>query len=381
MAKTLILHIGDPKTGSALLQEVLFERRFTSPERRIDYPPRLNAAFLANTLRRVGVADQKPAEFAALAEWARASSGEVLVVSADQFGQIAPSEVLAAFQDHLPELVPTLRVIAYTLPHADRFLGTFSQKVKVGQYGLTMESLFDEMDKSGDLTSHARFAGWREVFGDRFTLRPFVAAELRDGDVVADFFGLILGDAPFTVGKEVLANQPLPAEILAGLSVVHRILDRQGLSDGTMHNIGTRMGRLFVDSGKKGTEIGLDRALFKRLNDRCRPDAKAVDQDFFGKPVLASALDQSARAAKSTPPDLSPQSQFKAPILRALRLRAQSLAKEVRAHPGIWTSRFKQEVGRTTAADPNAGLSEAEASHIQTVETLLAQIVDLMTQD
>ena len=96
-SKSLILHIGDPKTGSSSIQQALFQRRVECETVSIDYPPKLNAIQLANSIRREAKTDEIESRFRAAADWLEASHADVAVLSAEQFASIDPVEVNAVF--------------------------------------------------------------------------------------------------------------------------------------------------------------------------------------------------------------------------------------------------------------------------------------------
>ena len=50
MARSLVLHIGDPKTGTSSIQEVLLHKLWQSPKVTLTYPDQLNSFPLANAI-------------------------------------------------------------------------------------------------------------------------------------------------------------------------------------------------------------------------------------------------------------------------------------------------------------------------------------------
>ena len=143
MTKSLVLHIGDPKTGSSSIQEVLRHKLWESSQATLNYPDQLNSFPLANALSDPKQADQRAERWGRLAEWLRASQADVAVVSAEQFFRVDPMVLLDTLTDFLPEYVENLRVIAYVRPHAGRLVSAFMQRCKAGLYQGDMETFFD----------------------------------------------------------------------------------------------------------------------------------------------------------------------------------------------------------------------------------------------
>jgi hypothetical protein len=98
MVKSLVLHIGDPKTGSSSIQEVLRAGLFQSPEVKVDSPGQLNSFPLANALSDKGQLQFREPRYKKLAEWLASSDADVGVISAEQFFRVDPSAVLLALQ-------------------------------------------------------------------------------------------------------------------------------------------------------------------------------------------------------------------------------------------------------------------------------------------
>ena len=89
----LVLHIGDPKTGSSSIQQALFQRKVQCEAVSLDYPAKLNAIQLANCMRRQGQRSYLDARFKEAAAWLNASQADVAVLSAEQFSSVKAPEV------------------------------------------------------------------------------------------------------------------------------------------------------------------------------------------------------------------------------------------------------------------------------------------------
>ena len=382
MTKKLVLHIGDPKTGSTSIQQVLFQRQFDCPSRAVDYPKRLTESPLVSVLKDKKKASQQPKEFGDLAEWARASPADVIVLSSEQFSSVSSQKTLDAFNKYLPDLTPTMQVVAYVRPHVSRFVSYYVQATKVGWYFDDMESYFDNMNgKNGKnaLIYSNRFQNWRDTFGDRFTLRPMIRDEMFKNDVVEDFLNLALDNAPFSVLGSTETNIALPLETLSGLRILQKVLRNQGANDVTRHRVGRQINALASAAGLgKGTRVKVTKALYARALEACRQDAERLDRDFFGKSVMLKALERAADDAAEDQVGAEAQQFFDRAEAKEIRRNARALAKKLQDFPGVWGGKFQRDIGQRPSLGSKNLLTEAKQTHIREVEKLLADTVALI---
>ena len=376
----LILHIGDPKTGSSSIQQVLFRRKVECLTRSYDYPARLSAARVAKTLRRKSRSSDRSTEFSVLAQWATASRADVAIVSAEQFSMVNAAVVRDTFQEYLPDFASSMRVIAYARPHVSRFISEYTQRTKVGQLSTDLESFLGEMTKNKGLLFSDRFHAWRGAFGDRFILRPMSRDDLYQGDVVADFLNFALDNAPFRILQATEANISLPLESLAGLRFVHKILRKNDVSAATRHWLGSRINTLTTAKAQgKGTKVRVSRAIYSRLRDHCLLDAETLDRKFFSHPAMVSALDRAAEDTSIEHQDADARLFFEPQVIRTLRADAASLASLLAEFPGVWKDQFLRDNGQTEKHGQNDIRSAAEVAHVYEVEEMLGKIVAVIT--
>jgi hypothetical protein len=379
MATSLVLHIGDPKTGTSSIQEVLRHKLWHSPSATLAYPEQLNSFPLANALSDPKQADQRAARWGRFAEWLRATEADVAVVSAEQFFRVDPNVLLEALTEFVPEYVPTLRVIAYVRPHANRMVSAFMQRSKAGLFQGDMATFFDRTKGEQLLHYAPRFERWRATFGDRFTLRPMIRSQLRDGDVVSDFLDFSLKGAPFEIRSVTAANTSLPLEFLAGLSDVQSILRRNKIAPGTRHSVGDHIGRALMSGHPgAGTRLQISQTLYQDLKAHCQGDAEQLDREFFGQPLMAQALEEAGRDATQANQDARPQAHFPDPVIQVLHQRARRLVAMFRKRPTAWTVAFERDIGQRPPAADGKSPPPLIKAHIDKVNAVLADIADLI---
>ncbi|MEO8243064.1 MAG: hypothetical protein ABI832_12200, partial [bacterium] len=375
----LTLHIGDPKTGTSSIQGALFNRRFECDSKTLDYPATLSAFMLANTLKKRRRASQKDQRFADIAAWLAASKADVAVISAEQFSTVDPATVLQAFQEFIPDHAESMRVVAYARPHVSRFLSAYAQRTKVGTLFSDLDSFFSEEKNANLLNFHSRFLKWRDLVGDRFVLRPMVRPELLDGDVVADFLGIVLEGAPFRILGEAESNSSLPMEPLSGLRLVHQVLRKFEIGEGTRQAVGSKITTFVAAAGNKGTKLQPSKALYAKLADYCMADAEKLDRDFFGKPIMVSALVAAEKEAVDGNYSGQAKDFYPAEVVKVLRGHGRKLAKLFQTQPGIWDAAFRRERGQIAPLSPDEQTPEQASAFVGRVNDTLAELAVVLT--
>lgn len=375
MAKSLVLHIGDPKTGSSSIQEVLRNRLWESPTVSVSYPDQLNSFPLANALSVPKQAEHREARFTQLANWLSKSDVDVAVVSAEQFFRVNPEVLLETLNAYLPAYVPTLRIVAYVRPHASRLISAFMQRSKAGLYQGDMATFFERTQGENLLRYAPRFEAWREVFGDRFTLRPMIREHLRAGDVVSDFLNFALKGAPFTLRGLVEANTSLPVEHLAGLREVQAILKRNSIPMGTRHSVGDHVGRTLARTQPAaGTRLQMSQSLYEDVKAFCMSDAEALDEMFFKAPLMVQALDAARSEVAVSEQETVARVYYSEDAVQALRKSARTLVTMFKKRPAVWTMAFEREIGQRLSLDGQKPPPPPVRQHIERVNATLAEI-------
>ncbi len=378
-AKSLVLHIGDPKTGSSSIQEVLRNRLYETDIVQVDYPDQLNSFPLANALWDKKQMVHRDARWARLGEWLKASTADVAIVSAEQFFRVDPEVLLQTLNDFVPELAGSVRIVAYVRPHANRLLSAYMQRTKAGLFQGDMKTFFERSKKEDLLSYSARFQHWRDTFGQRFTLRPMIRDQLRDGDVVTDFLDYALKGQAFRLRGTVAANTSLSLECLAGLREVQAVLRRNEIAIGTRHSVGDHVGRsLAGPSTSKGTTLQLPQGLYDEVKAFCAEDAAALDAAFFDKPLMTSALAQAGQDAVSDRQILLAKDCYSDETLQALRKTGRQLVTLFKKRPVAWTVAFERDIGQRPLPEDKAPPAPPVLAHIEKVDALLADLARLV---
>ena len=138
--KRLVIHAGDPKTGSSSIQQVLFDGAWSAPGSSLAYPGVLNAIPLADALRGELPPPRARRQIAQSAEWLAAQTADVAVFSAEHFAFVEPDTLREALPRLLGETGRQVTVLAYVRPHLPRLLSTFAQRVKTRGLELDFEA-------------------------------------------------------------------------------------------------------------------------------------------------------------------------------------------------------------------------------------------------
>lgn len=337
MINELIIHLGDTKTGSTSIQRALVQRAYAVPGTEILYPGKNHHNVLVRSLIRVANFSQREKRFRAVYQKLSRSTAAYGIISAEHF-QFADPEIFArTVEEYWPGLRDKMRLVAYVRPHHEKLLSSFSERVKLGHVRSSFEDFFQGVSESAQLDYLPRFSKWRDVFGDRFTLRPFVRSALVQGDVVTDFFRYVLGHENFKITGEVTANSSLTLPQLALLRRMHdvladRVADDPTTSKGSIFDARAAFGRVlneYVEQQKLGTEgdkLLVPKGMTAAITDRYARDAAALDAEFFDAQPMSDALSQIERKTTAKSQSLDADDYFQPETLAVINVFANLMA-------------------------------------------------------
>lgn len=373
----LVLHIGDPKTGTSSIQYALHSQLVDCPTQRIELWRQRNAIALANALKPAQAA-HRDERYAEVRDWAQTSAADTLVISSEFYAQTDPVLLQQVLATYLPDHAATVRVIAYVRPHVSRSLAAFIQQTKTGQL-FSSYTAFMEPGAGFRIAITPRFLSWRAQFGDRFTLRPFIREELRDQDTVADFCGLALGDAPFRLTQPVQENVALSTRALSGLKLVQRRLKACGVGPIARAFLGGALSNDYLPQGRVGGEKpALNQATAQALAARFEPDARAMDDAFFARPLMQEALAQSLRTANGPLIDLRPVRYFTPQNRNALKRMGEDLAGCFQKAPQVWSDHHSIRHGQMTPTPKQQQRFAKKADFLAQMDRRLGEIADIL---
>ena len=342
----LVLHIGDPKTGTTSIQRALNEGLVDCGDRRVLPWRTANPTFMANCLLS-GDETQIAAHYTEMRDWLVGREDDLKVLSSEAFGSVPPRKLRQVLSQHLPKYSESARVIAYVRPHSSRFLAAFIQRTKTGHLDRPLGEFLERMGKEeGTLRYSKRFLEWRRVFGDSFSLRPFVRSELCNQDVVTDFYRELLGDESFSVSRPVEENVSVTTRALSGILLMHRRLLQTGGRMGEQRAVGAYVANHLLLTGPvKGAKPKLDRENAEKLLTAYRKDAQRLDQEFFLRPIMEESLESSLEDAADEAVDLDPTIHFTPSEKMALERLAEEAARTFLKHPRICIQHFRHVRG------------------------------------
>lgn len=352
MIKDLVVHIGDPKTGTSSIQKALQQGACHCDSKVIVPQRELNASALANSLNPNRGEEQKRVRarerlFTQKAEWARENDGDIGVISAEFFAGVAPQDLDAALKEYLPDYAERVRIIAYVRPHAARALSGYAQRLKTGSYVGSLDEFVKRLPKVHLVRYAPRFGAWQDYYGDRFTLRPFVRGEMYEGDVVPDFFREVLEGRAFTLDELPSTNESLALEELTVLQRLQARFIEQGVPKFLRLALGAALGRAFAAQTQRYRgKLKLDRANAQVLHEAFLEDARELDRRFFGKELMEGELGRALKTAVPEPSRMDIQSFYTSEQLALLDRIADALAALVRDRPHAWRNEYQRRNGQ-----------------------------------
>ncbi|MFW8637122.1 hypothetical protein [Cribrihabitans pelagius] len=378
MIQDLLIHTGDPKTGTSSIQAVLNAGAWRCGTARLVPQQHLNNAPLANALRQTAGADFVQAQFGGLRDWFSASEGGTGVISTEFLARRSPHRLQKVLETYFPGL--PVRTISYVRPHASRAVSAYGQRLKTGSFDGTLPEFCRFITTVPTLYYARRFPAWRAVFGSGMILRPFVRSALRDGDAVSDFFYHALGTGGFELLPLETVNEALSVAELAGLRLVQQTLRGQELADHHRLAVGGALQRkLSAAPGRSGEKPALDQASASHLLEAFREDARALDSQFFGQPVLEEELLRSHRTASPAAQDFSPEAHFLPRQRTGLENAVTGIAALIRKMPKAWRQEYQVSVSQRDPEDIE-NRSPAHSQNAKAVWELLDEITAILAQ-
>lgn len=351
MVGEIVFHLGDCKTGTTSVQGTLASGDWTTRSGDIVYPARVNHIPLAKTL---SVPAEKPKEatrFAAVRRAFAQSDAAHGVISAEHFEFVDPEEVARAIETHLSDYAGRIRLIAYVRPHADRLVSTFAERAKKGLFMGSLEDMHDELVASRLLFYTPRFQRWRTLFGEAFTLRPFLRDRLWREDVVQDFFKFVMGGDGFEITRPTTRNESLSVEDIAMMRAIHTMI-RKRYSGPQVRQAQRAFGWYMADllgqtPLKDGTKPRLHRDLAARVVETYAEDAAALDAAFFDGAPMSRALAAAPDKAVERPQSFVAKDHFSPAERRQFRVWTKLLMRVMAAGPDhfAWAVRPPEQRG------------------------------------
>ncbi len=346
MVKELLFHIGDHKTGSTSIQQALVRRECVCDSVSLAYPvgkSRLHHKVAADTLSRKDKRPRRKRAFNTIARRMERQEADIGIVSAESFETVKPKALDNAIKRFFPDHAETARVIAYVRPHADRIVSSYTQVLKLGNFTGTLEDFARHSEKTGRYIYTPRFEAWRELFGDRFELRPMIRDRLYQGDVVKDFLSYVLRTTDFTMKDSVGANESLSLSDVVMLRAYHRMPKLGQRKVDVRGKAGWHFARVLAELPTEDrTRLGIHKSLMDQIETTYRADAEALDAAFFDGTPMAEALDRSHGKALPEAQSLELADYFDADAMRLIPLFAAVTDDLLARQPKDWQGYFRK---------------------------------------
>jgi len=363
MVKEIVFHLGDPKTGTTSIQEVLATGNWRSDGADLLYTAPINHLPLAATLHDPAQFSRREERFTRLRRELEASGAETAVISAELFDIVDPALLRETLERYLPDHAGKVRLVAYVRPHAERLVSAYAERVKQGIFHKSLEAFHQQMKRQRRLFYAPRCSAWRTVFDARYCLRPMIRAHLKNGDVVQDFMDIVLRGRPFTIPRATAHNESLALEDLAMLRALRLPAGAPPALVRARQSLGWNFAReLAQRPPARRSRLRLHKALAADVIATYRADAVALDTAFFGgRAVLGAALAAAADTAVEQPQSIRARDHFTPGELRLIRVWAGLVQQMMRHAPETLPGHFRarQEARLRTAASARQEVGQA----------------------
>ncbi|MEY8881341.1 hypothetical protein [Donghicola sp. XS_ASV15] len=352
MIKNLVFHIGDPKCGSTAIQAAMRKNACVPEKTTLVSQPETNASVLANVIAK-GNQQRIKRLLNAKRAWCESNTADVGIISAEFFERVAPAQFDAALKEHLPEYSQDVRAIAYVRSHSGRLISGYAQRIKTGAFTGNLDEFTGIMCGGTLLQYHPRFLGWKKLLQERFTLRPFMYGELKSNDIVDDFFSHLLGGERYKLESVEPSNESLSLEELSGLLIVQEGLIQGGVPKHLRLPLGAAVARqLSGKSNRLWTKLRLDKRNAEKMYARFKDDARALDAEFFQRPLMESELLRAIETSIETPQSLNASQFFSDRKIKKLREASERISQFSAEDMKSWHKEYQVETGQLSGERP-----------------------------
>ncbi|MEQ8653064.1 MAG: hypothetical protein RIC87_11430 [Kiloniellales bacterium] len=310
MVKSLIVHVGDAKTGSTTLQDVLFNTLYKCQDLSIIYTKKKNMNKLGHHLVQQSLYsdDRIVEEWRATGDYFNRRDSDVGVISGESLSPVDPGRLKSILYRLFDINKKSLKIVCYIRPHCDALISRYSQHIKTGQFTGSISQYYDISKQR--LRYEARLQQWKSTFGDSFSVYMFERGALFDEDIVKDFFRRAIGSNSFVLDGVTYKNLSLNLKQLSLCKYYYENLIGPCLKK-------TRRLRLYpkpylkIDEvlapaqmhGGYGEKVRIHRSLWQRMRVDLADDAENVDRILAMNHSMLRALE--AHESKVVPSEVS----------------------------------------------------------------------------
>ena len=347
MTRSLIVHLGDHKTGSTSIQQALAGQHFQSPKCKILFP-RLQKGLVHHnnivwSLIRPKQAEKRLPQFTALEQVIRESDADAAVFSAENLERVPPKVLRKTLEETMPDLLEDARLLVYVRPHAERLISSYAERIKQGLFMGSLLEFFEETREAGEFFYLGRLKRWAKVFPGQLTVRPMIRSELHKGDVVEDFFRFVTQGKPVKLKARPETNEKLCIEDLSILLELQKYVKHLNRPSEPVRSLGWRVGRMLAASREiPGTPLGLDADLAAQVQGCYSEDARMMDEMFFDGTPLSDRL---AAAVQQATPETRPvgiEHHFDADTTALIRAWLELITRIYEVDPEGWRPYFQK---------------------------------------
>lgn len=334
MIKNLCIHIGDHKSGTTSIQTALVDPSLKVDGRSVCYPSRRSHNGIAKHIVTKNNSVFLEKRLAAIALDFQNSDAEWGFLSAEEFEGFHAKTLNDVIKKWFPDHLDTVKIVAYVRPHAQRLVSNYAEDVKIGCFTGNLRDYFHHEISTKRFIYTPRFKSWRQVFGERFYLRPMVRDQLFGGDVCLDFLSMVCGTTDIEMPKPKNTNSSLGLEDLATMRMFH--LANSERPPNWRHALGWHWQTLMSEmSGDiTSTPIALDEALAKDVLNAYERDAIALDAKFFDGTQMFDSLKRDVLKTVPLPQSIKAEDHFGEAELGRLKVMARLIADMSALTPG-----------------------------------------------
>ena len=337
MIKKLVIHLGDCKAGSTSIQTILFRKAWTSQHHNVFYPKPFNHIRLAKSISTKSLLPFQARIFNRINNALSNSRAPIGILSAENFEFVDPQMFSDAIDKYLPEFRDHIQLITYVRPHAERLLASYSERVKKCTFTKSLEDFHEFFENKKYLFYAPRIERWKDVFGDRYHVKPMKTSFLREKDVVHDFFEFAFGDDDFQFTEPTRHNESVSLQDLALFQYFHkkiRAINNKKQLAPSYARLGSHLSMIMAENPvSEPSKLQLHKSLADKILSTYEHDAEQLDRLYFNDSALQSSLQAAQEKAIDTPQSLAIEDHSSPQTIRMLDCWLELSYRMIKSNP------------------------------------------------
>ncbi len=358
MVKSLVVHVGDPKTGTTAIQEILHSGSYVQAGPSLYYGERLNANALGQRLKeqRVHSNPELVGRWTQHLNCYNESAADIGILSGETLARVKPAHLKQMLHETIDVKAENIKIVIYLRPHVDALCSRYVQNVKTGQFSGDIEQFYFLQNLY--VRYAKRVERWLKVFGDNLFVFPYIDECLKNSDVVYDFFSKALGIDDVSFESSTQFNRSPSLRELSAIRYYYIKLYGEQINEIRSFRVHgkprVKLDELLREEREKHSgenEIKLHKGLWEKIAVELRQDSESLDRILNTNGLYTRELERAGETAIDAPQSLELSAHFdreEERMIRTLLSCVVELSQQLDEQKALLDERHTQTKTRTS---------------------------------